>query len=221
VRRPDRQVNAPDWIEEARGLKSSGLTYAQVAKRVGSSRSQVYYWLQIQPGERRRATRRCKGCGERFEAYDLRRAYCTRDCWQQHAPSPATDEATRDKISAAKTKHGRSTGQRQRQLEHAGCTLQAKGETRCRNCGDERWLQLHHAIPRSLWRDGVLQPLNCIPLCVTCHMGWHHRWVTIHRDVFTAEEWGCLLSANLMGMVVEAWLDDRYPPRPRDERAVG
>lgn len=161
----------------------------------------------------------CVECGAEFlvsPSTVLKEAakYCSRECFFRNHPRPSSRRDVADKIAAAKTTHGRSTGRRQRQLEHAGCTIQAKGESRCRACGDERLLQLHHAIPRSLWRDGVLQPLNCIPLCVPCHMGWHHRRVTIYRDVFTPEEWGCLLSANLTGRVVEAWLDDRYPVRP-------
>lgn len=74
-------------------------------------------------------------------------------------------------------------------------------------------MQLHHAIPRSKWRAGRADLRNGIPLCFTCHTGWHHRKVVIYRDVFTPEEWAFMSSARLTGQRVEAWLDDRYPAR--------
>jgi hypothetical protein len=162
----------------------------------------------------------CENCGATFEARvsEMRkgpRRYCSRDCWRAHAPSPATRPEVRDKISAAKTTHGRSLGRRQRQLEHAGFTLAAKGERVCRNCGGGHNLHMHHAIPRSMWREGIMNPLNGVPLCIACHLGWHRRDVVLYRDIFRPEEWACLCSAQLLGQNVMAWLDDRYPSRPR------
>lgn len=161
----------------------------------------------------------CEVCGKAFYARpsEMRRGrrFCSRDCWRiggDHRPSLRPE--VRDKIAAAKTTHGRSAGRRQRQLEHAGCTLAAKGESRCRNCGSEKYLQLHHAIPRSMWKAGILEPLNCVPLCTGCHMTWHNRWRdgTLPRSIFTEAEWACISSASLLGQDITAWLDRRYPP---------
>lgn len=164
--------------------------------------------------------RACEVCGSEFYAQrrDIDRGggrFCGRECWAKVWRSPALRPEVADKISAAKTKHGKGTGRRYRQLQNAGFTLKSKGETACRNCGKtDCLLQMHHAIPRSMWKAGILEPLNGVPLCVRCHMGWHHRYVVIYRDIFTAEEWACLSSAELLGQNVEAWLDDRYPVRP-------
>ena len=166
----------------------------------------------------RKVQRTCRQCGAEFfvspsSALRGEGKFCSRACYFADHPRPSLRPEVADKISAAKTKHGKRTGARQRQLEHAGMTLQGKGETACRNCGATELLQLHHAIPRSMWKAGILEPLNGVPLCVRCHMGWHHRHVVIHRDVFTAEEWDCLRSAVLLGQNVVAWLDERYPVR--------
>jgi len=34
-------------------------------------------------------------------------------------------------------------------------------------------LDVHEIIPRSVWRDGYLEPANCVTLCRLAH----HRWV--------------------------------------------
>ena len=151
----------------------------------------------------------CETCGKPFASYrSERRRFCSLEC-----NSPSTAPEVRDRISTAKTKTGRQTGRRQRQLQKAGFTLAAKGETRCRNCGSASGLNLHHIIPRSMWKAGITNPLNGVPLCVRCHMGWHNRAVTIYRDIFTAAEWACVSGAKLLGQEVGAWLDRRYPPR--------
>lgn len=164
-----------------------------------------------------RVPRTCVGCDSVFIAKlsEVKRRggkYCSRACFFAHPPpSPALRRDVADKISAAKTTTGKKAGLRQRQAEHAGMTLAGKGETACRNCGATGHLNLHHAIPRSMWKAGILQPLNGIPLCVACHTGWHLRHVTIRRTVFTPAEWACLLGACLVGQNIVAWLDDRYP----------
>ena len=103
--------------------------------------------------------------------------------------------------------------ERRRQLEHAGVSLVAKGETCCRNCGYPHNLNLHHVIPRSKWKGGIQEPLNCIALCTSCHLGWHHERVIVPRSVFTEEEWEFLCAAPLLGQNVQPWLERRYPER--------
>jgi 5-methylcytosine-specific restriction endonuclease McrA len=168
--------------------------------------------------ERKGRMIRCEVCGAEFYASPARlkegRRFCSRDCWRVGMTSPSTRTDVRDKISRAKTKHGLSSGKRQRQLEHAGCTLKAKGETCCRNCGGSRYLHLHHAIPRSMWKAGILEPLNCIPLCVSCHHVWHGgrgKGGTLPRRIFKPDEWACISTAPLLGQDVMAFLDRRYP----------
>jgi hypothetical protein len=168
---------------------------------------------------RKRAEQTCMGCGTSFVARtsEIDRGggkYCSRTCWIKYLDPPALRPGVADKIAVAKTKTGKQAGRRTRQLQNAGMTLQAKGETSCRNCGQTDHLQLHHVIPRSMWRRGILELLNGVPLCVRCHMGWHHHRVVIYRDIFTAEEWAFLTSADLLGQEVSAWLDKRYPSRP-------
>lgn len=95
--------------------------------------------------------------------------------------------------------------------------IDLKREERCRNCGDaEAVLHLHHVIPRSKCRATKYDLLNGLPLCTSCHLGWHHRRVTIYRDVFTPEEWAYLSSVQLTGEEIGPWLDKRYPVRPAD-----
>lgn len=91
--------------------------------------------------------------------------------------------------------------------------LDAKGgELECRNCGrSDLQIHLHHAIPRSMSKAARLDLRNGVQLCTNCHLGWHHRRVTIPRTVFTPVEWAFISSVNLTGQNTGAWLDDRYP----------
>lgn len=73
---------------------------------------------------------------------------------------------------------------------------------------------MHHAIPRSLCAAGVTQVLNLLALCFACHMGWHDRSVTIHRDVFEPHELRWIAEH-----CSEGWLNHWYPARP-DEFGV-
>lgn len=98
-------------------------------------------------------------------------------------------------------------------------SLSIKGEACCRNCGRTGRLNLHHAIPRSMFAAGRDEILNGVPLCTWCHLGWHRRRVVLYRDIFTAEEWAYLSSVTLLGQNIEAWLDDRYPVRPQEMAA--
>lgn len=56
--------------------------------------------------------------------------------------------------------------------------------------------------------EGVEEPLNWLLLCAACHTGWHDRTVTIHRDIFTPEQWRWV-SAHARPQ----WLNDWYPGR--------
>lgn len=87
-------------------------------------------------------------------------------------------------------------------------TLNAKGETACRVCdGDAK--HLHHTVPAASLGDRDECPFKGgVPLCTSCHMGWHHNAVTIFRDVLLLEEVAYVL--EVMGA---AWLDTRYPAR--------
>lgn len=96
----------------------------------------------------------------------------------------------------------------------------AKGETWCRACGAGGNLHLHHAIPRSKYRAGREELRNGIALCASCHSRWHHRTLTIYRDVFSPEEWDWLTSVSLTGERIEDWLDRNYPERPVIEEAA-
>jgi hypothetical protein len=216
------------WLNRARVLEKATVENARRVTRVCPDCGESYERHPSRLGQgkcyscssnRKRTgeTRACETCGADFyaKAGDLRRGggrFCRRACWAGGMTSPSLLPGVADKISAARTKTGKRTGLRQRQLEHAGFTLKAKGEDCCRNCGADGHLNLHHVIPRSMWKAGITEPLNGVPLCVACHMGWHHRRVVICRDIFTAEEWACISSADLLGQNVEAWLDDRYPP---------
>ena len=71
-----------------------------------------------------------------------------------------------------------------------------RARPRCRNCGSASGLNLHHIIPRSMWKAGITNPLNGVPLCVRCHMGWHTRAVAIYRDISAAAEWACVSGAK-------------------------
>lgn len=88
-----------------------------------------------------------------------------------------------------------------------------KGEKKCRNCGSWDRVQLHHAIPRSQSQAAKHDLRNGLPLCWTCHHGWHAHTLVIYRDIFTAEEWNYLKSVDLVDRLTEPWLDDHYPQR--------
>lgn len=159
-------------------------------------------------------------CGSTFEAKasEVKRGkarFCSVACRGKYTPAPSKRPGAAAKISAAKT--GPRNAAFKTGLDPSTVSrvvnLRVKGEPTCRHCGSADNLHLHHVIPRSMWRAGIKNILNCIPLCARCHVGWHRRYVTIHRDVLTSEEWECVSSAQLVGQNVAAWLDDRYPPR--------
>lgn len=90
--------------------------------------------------------------------------------------------------------------------------ISMKREPVCRNCGLEaEVMHLHHAVPRSHNRAGKYDLRNGIPLCGTCHLGWHQMAVNIYRDRFAPEEWDFIVT-----LAGEEWLDRRYPVRPAD-----
>ena len=166
---------------------------------------------------RRGTTTPCAVCGSEFErrASETERRFCSRECWRRFPMRTETRQRlSRDRQGARNPayRHGRRVGVAE---IYKAFNLRLKGATCCRTCGRTEPLNLHHALPRSLYRAGRTELLNGIPLCIRCHNGWHRKTTTIFRDVFTAEEWAYLSSAELTGQRVEAWLDDHYPDRGR------
>jgi hypothetical protein len=154
------------------------------------------------PSQRRRRTVTCVSCGAEFERTvgDVARGrakYCSVECFRAAVKPDGGNEL-----------HAKTKTQDLRKV----FSLALKGEKRCRNC---RWPahHLHHAIPRSMSRSARTELLNGLPLCATCHQGWHFRNVVIYRDVFRPEEWAYLLSVEDTGRNIESWLDRRYPAR--------
>lgn len=80
---------------------------------------------------------------------------------------------------------------------------------RCANCGDIG-AHSHHCLPRSMAPSERTTKLNLIWLCPACHDGWHQGTVTLHRTIFTPEQWGWLASHAPW-----SWLNRWYPPRPQ------
>lgn len=170
---------------------------------------------------RRGTTTPCEVCGREFErrASETRRFYCSRECWRKSRVGVPMKPETRRVLSQARRgarnpayRHGKRAGVGD---IYRAFNLRLKGATCCRNCGRPEPLNLHHALPRSLYRAGRTELLNGLPLCIRCHNGWHRKTITIYRDVFTAEEWAYLSSAELTGQRIGAWLDDHYPDRGR------
>lgn len=209
-----------------------GLSIAAVGRHYGRSE----WWAKRALAtrgipERRhiRPTAQCLQCGATFNtsASTLKKGhgkYCSIACRGKHQGAPSKRPGAGAKIAEAKRGPRNAafkTGLDPSTVARNGINLKAKGEGCCRACGSTQHLHLHHVIPRSMWRRGITELLNCIPLCVVCHTGWHRRWRTIYRDVFTPEEWAFISAADLLGQNVTAWLDDRYPARewvPVDRR---
>jgi hypothetical protein len=88
-------------------------------------------------------------------------------------------------------------------------SIRTKGEDRCRNCLRPA-THLHHIVPRSKSPAGKQEiHANGLPLCIDCHMGWHHRTVTLHHDILSDDEF--------VFMVTEGgglWGERNYPGRP-------
>lgn len=87
-------------------------------------------------------------------------------------------------------------------------TLRAKGESRCRNCRTKA-VVLHHIVPRAALpgRPEIHNPhYNGLPLCESCHRGWHSQSVRIGREKLQIEE-----IAFIAGAMGFDWLDASYP----------
>jgi hypothetical protein len=174
--------------------------------------------------KRNEQERTCVECGVTFMAKggEIARGnakYCSRDCWRKNCR--LTDEqyqANADRMSELRRAKGNpmyKTGKHAGRHRLSKFSLAIKGEECCRNCGSREYLQLHHAIPRSMFAAGRDEILNGLPLCGACHTSWHRRGkVTLYRDIFTEEEWRYLSSVELLGQNITAWLDDRYPEPP-------
>lgn len=51
-----------------------------------------------------------------------------------------------------------------------------RDEWKCKRCDSMRDLHVHHVVPRSASKAGILDPENCITLCARCHEDHHqHR----------------------------------------------
>ena len=83
--------------------------------------------------------------------------------------------------------------------------VQTKGEVDCRNCGAPA-TDLHHIVPKGVTRRAHNLTYNAMPLCHDCHMGHHHRQITITREKLTLPELAFATAA-----AGEAWLDTWYP----------
>lgn len=169
----------------------------------------------------------CVVCGTEFYARPSEikggRRYCSKPCQGKGEGAPSKRPGAAEKISRSKMGARNAQfkdGMSEDTIRRRHFSIGLKGESCCRVCGAVGLLHLHHVIPRSMFRGGIKELRNGIPLCPRCHHGWHHRKVTVHRDVFTPEEWAYLTSVQLLGQDVGAWLDDRYPPRPALEHAA-
>jgi hypothetical protein len=153
-------------------------------------------------------------CGQVFyvkHARIGRAKYCSIACRREYGGYEELAKAMSvDRRSAGNPgyRHGRRAG-----VNIPGWRLRNKGESRCRNCQSSEFVELHHAIPRGKWKGGREDLRNALPLCRTCHLGWHHKKVTIYQDVFTEDEWEFLCNANLTGQLVGDWLERNYPVR--------
>lgn len=166
----------------------------------------------------------CAHCGEDFyrKRSQPNQRFCSHECRGAAMPPPSSYPNARAKISEAKMGEGNPMfrdGLSPDTVRRRHFNIALKGEDRCRNCGATGQLHMHHVIPRSMHRQGITEILNGIPLCPRCHHGWHHRSITICREIFTVDEWAYLTSVKLVGQDVLAWLDDRYPG-PRDDCAA-
>lgn len=163
----------------------------------------------------------CEVCGKPVyvspSEFARNRRFCSKACAYKGMDSPATRVDVRQKNSEGKRGaknpmwHGRDT----EGSIYLVFSARLKGETCCRNCGDSPGLlHLHHIVPRSMCKAGRRDMRNGVTLCPRCHRAWHHREITIYRDIFTDEEWTFVSSLQLLGQDIGAWLDDRYPTRP-------
>lgn len=227
--RADASLPPRDEVVELH--RDQGMSVSALARHYGKSQWWASRMLRSLNIEQRQppkgGTKPCKVCGTEFYASPsgLRtRKYCSIKCRSQDLGAPSKRPGAADKISRAKMgaqnpmfKDGFSPDTVRRQHFN----LKLKGETCCRNCGATGQLHMHHVIPRSMFRAGIKELRNGIPLCPRCHHGWHHRTVTIYRDVFTNAEWAYLTGVTLHGQNILAWLDDRYPPRVTNQRDAG
>ncbi len=108
-------------------------------------------------------------------------------------------------------KHGKREGSQDRRVARE-FNLLLKGEFSCRVCGSDRMLALHHIIPRSIGTKESKRDLrNGMPLCASCHMGWHRRGLVISWSLLRPDEQAYVASVDLTGRSTEGWLAKNYP----------
>lgn len=209
LKRRGNERRDPEWLGEARKMRSEGFSFLQIAAMVGATRNQVYYYLE----RREKFTYTCEICGSEFKTGEEGQRTCSRTC---HFKLPTPPEVIAKRVAALPDRrgkanpnyrHGRRVGGHERKLARE-FNIRKKGEERCRVCGATSNLQAHHAVPRSIAPAGKYDLRNCLPLCASCHQGWHRHGLVIYRDIFTSEEWEFVESIAL-----PSWLDKRYPAR--------
>jgi hypothetical protein len=86
-------------------------------------------------------------------------------------------------------------------------SLDAKGETDCRNCGASA-THLHHIVPRAFYPKAAENiEENGIPLCSRCHRRWHSRVIEIPHGVLTDLEFRFACKTAGTGWVSRHYFD--------------
>lgn len=233
-----RRRKPPEWVERARELRASGMTYAEVGREVGEPDHSVYTWLNRgEPSHGVELT--CQHCSKCFlaRASDVSRGrkFCSRDCFNlsgvaqseraRHRRSKAT-AATRKGGGNPAFRHGGRAGVRDRPGERRF----QSGQTVCQHprCdGTSDVLHQHHVIYRQHVRDqggDEWNPDNALSLCARCH-GRHHRRGAV-LPVAALRDENIQFAVALLGpaavvylsryyeLDLEWWLEREYPSPP-------
>ena len=73
----------------------------------------------------------------------------------------------------------------------------------CRRCGKKHWLEKHHILPQSKFKDGK----KIIYLCSNCHTDYHQKLGTIkskdkgfYLRFYMSWLWGTLILLIILGL---------------------
>lgn len=74
----------------------------------------------------------------------------------------------------------------------------------CALCGNTRYLQIHHYVPRG--EGGSDDPMNLITLCSVCH-AQIHGYIPFEDVTFTVED----MEQAVVEYLADFYVDDWYP----------
>lgn len=96
--------------------------------------------------------------------YELKKAYETIEQLNKNQNKEGNKQKETNKNKKTTSKIGRTKEYKEFRLR-----ILERDNYKCQECGSSYRLQIHHLKPKSKYPELIMEPSNCITLCITCH----------------------------------------------------